>query len=42
MDKLDIRKGITEEEIDEVVKKALDMITLKKKVAKMSLCTVRI
>ena len=36
MDKLDIRKGMTEEEIDEVVNKALDMMTLKEKVASMS------
>ena len=36
MDKLDIRKGMTEEEIDSVVMKALNMMTLKEKVATMS------
>ncbi len=36
MDNLDIRKCMTEEEIDEVVNKALDMMTLKEKVATMS------
>ncbi len=36
MDKLDIRKGMTEEEIDVVVNEALDIMTLKEKVATMS------
>ena len=36
MDNLDIRKGMTEEEIDGVVNKALNMMTLKEKVATMS------
>ncbi len=36
MDKLDIRKGMTEEEIDVVVNEALDMMTLKEKVATMT------
>jgi beta-glucosidase len=36
MDNLDIRKGMTEEEIDKVVNRALDMMTLKEKVATMS------
>ncbi|MBY9014977.1 MAG: hypothetical protein KGD68_04725, partial [Candidatus Lokiarchaeota archaeon] len=36
MDKLNIREGMTEEEIDVVVNKALDMMTLKEKVASMS------
>ncbi len=36
MDKLNIRKGMTEEEIDDVVNEALNMMTLKEKVAVMS------
>ncbi len=36
MDKLNIRKSMTEEEIDVTVNKALDMMTLKEKVASMS------
>ena len=36
MDNFNIRKGMTEEEIDVVVNKALDMMTLKEKVASMS------
>jgi len=36
LDNLDIRKGMTEEEIDEVVNRALDLMTLKEKVAIMS------
>ena len=36
MDKLDIKKGITEQEIDDIVNKALDMMTIKEKVATMS------
>ena len=36
MDKLDIRKGMTEEEIEITVNSALDMMTLKEKVAAMS------
>jgi beta-glucosidase len=36
MDNLGIRKGMTEEEIEVIVKKALDMMTLKEKVATMS------
>ncbi|MHA1472676.1 MAG: glycoside hydrolase family 3 protein, partial [Promethearchaeota archaeon] len=36
MDNLDIRKGMTDEEIDYLVKNALDMMTLKEKVATMS------
>ena len=36
MEKLDIKKGMREEEIDGVVNKALDMMTLKEKVASMS------
>ncbi len=36
MDELDIRKGMTEENINDVVKEALDMMTLKEKVATMS------
>ncbi len=36
MDKLDIRKGMTEEEIEITVNTALDMMTLKEKVATMS------
>ena len=36
MDKLNIRKGMTEKEIDVVVNTALDMMTLKEKVANMS------
>jgi len=36
LDNLDIRKGMTDEEIDYLVKNALDMMTLKEKVATMS------
>ena len=36
MDKLDIRKGMTDDEIDVTINKALDMMTLKEKVASMS------
>jgi len=36
LDKLDIRRGMTDEEIDVTVNKALDMMTLKEKVASMS------
>ncbi|MHA1458044.1 MAG: beta-glucosidase family protein [Promethearchaeota archaeon] len=36
MDKLDIKKGMTEEEIDDVVNRAIEMMTLKEKVATMS------
>jgi len=36
LDELDIRKGMTEENINDVVKEALDMMTLKEKVATMS------
>jgi beta-glucosidase len=36
LDKLNIRKGMTEEEIDDVVNEALNMMTLKEKVAVMS------
>ena len=36
MDKLDIKKGITEQEIDDIVNKALGMMTIKEKVATMS------
>jgi len=36
LDSLDIKKGMTEEEIDEVVNKALNMMTLKEKVATMT------
>ena len=36
MDNLDIRKGMTEEEIDGVVNRALDLMMLKEKVATMS------
>ena len=36
MDNLEIKKGMTEKEIDTVVKMALDMMTLKEKVATMS------
>jgi beta-glucosidase len=36
LDKLDIRKGMSEEEIDDVLNIAIDMMTLKEKVATMS------
>jgi len=36
LDKLDIKKGITDQEIDDIVNKALGMMTLKEKVATMS------
>ena len=36
LQKLEIRKGMTEEEIDEIVKEALSMMTLQEKVATMS------
>ena len=36
LDSLDIKKGMTEEEIDGVVNKALNMMTLKEKVATMT------
>jgi len=36
LDKLNIRKGMTDDEIDVTVNKALDMMTLKEKVAAMS------
>jgi len=36
LDKLDIKKGITEQEIDDIVNKALGMMTIKEKVATMS------
>ncbi|MBY9010323.1 MAG: glycoside hydrolase family 3 C-terminal domain-containing protein, partial [Candidatus Lokiarchaeota archaeon] len=36
MDNFNIRKGMTEDEIDDVANKALDMMTLKEKVAAMS------
>ncbi|MHA1507343.1 MAG: beta-glucosidase family protein [Promethearchaeota archaeon] len=36
MDKLDLKKGMTEEEIDDVVNRAIEMMTLKEKVATMS------